>query len=171
MGFEFKNSPSLPLPGALASMLRKNGIPSLVSGLGAASAIWILAVLTHTSAHAVLMAPFGASCVLLFALPQTPVAQPRNVVFGHFLSALMGLIVVSMLGNGTLAMGVGVGLAIVVMQFTNTLHPPAGGNPLLVILLGANWSFLVFPVLVGSLLLVFMAYLYHRFISKRTYPA
>lgn len=150
---------------------RKTLLPSLVSGGGGALAIWLLATLTERLEQALLIAPFGASCVLLMALPQSPLARPRNVVGGHFLSALMGLIVLNLIGGGILACGLGVGLAIAVMQFTGTLHPPAGGNPLIVILTGASWSFLGAPILAGTLILLVVAFVYHRFATKRPWPA
>lgn len=154
----------------IASYIRANGLPALVSGLGGAIAIFILASLTQTWEQALLIAPFGASCVLLFALPQSPLARPRNVIGGHFLSALVGLVVLVLFGQGVIAMAVGVGLAIAAMQFTGTLHPPAGGNPLVVIMTGAGWSFLALPILAGTVLLVALAFVYHRFVSRRTYP-
>lgn len=166
---EAAQAPGL-LEAAQAYALRL-GPASLISGLGGALAIWLLASLTQTLDQALLIAPFGASCVLLFALPQTPVAQPKNVIGGHFLSALVGLLVLTLVGDGILAMGLGVGLAIAVMQFTGTLHPPAGGNPLVVILTGAGWSFLALPVLAGTVLLVLVALIYHRAFTKRAYPA
>ncbi|MBK4216700.1 HPP family protein [Paracoccus caeni] len=118
-----------------------------------------------------LIAPFGASCVLLFALPASPLARPRNVVGGHFLTALMGLLALTFIGDGVLAMGIGVGLGIAAMQFTETLHPPAGGNPLVVIMTGAGWSFLALPIIAGALILLLVAFIYHRFVSKRAWPA
>lgn len=155
---------------AFADHVRRNALPALVSGLGGLLTIWLLAELTDTLAQALIVAPFGASCVLLFALPQSPLAQPRNVIGGHLLSALVGLLVLTYVGQGALACGLGVGLAIAAMQFTGTLHPPAGADPLVVILTGASWNFLGFPILAGTLVLVLMATLYHRFVSKRPYP-
>lgn len=149
----------------------KNTVPALVSGLGGTIAIWLLAGLTEGLHYALLIAPFGASCVLLFAIPQSPLARPRNVIGGHFLSAFVGLLVLTLIGNGVIAMGIGVGLAIAVMQFTGTLHPPAGGDPLVVILAGAGWTFLATPILAGTITLVVIAWLYHRFVSRRAYPA
>lgn len=163
-------TPVVTTTDAIALYLRKNGLPSLVSGLGGALAIWLLATLTQSLGHLLLIAPFGASCVLLFALPASPLARPRNVVGGHFITALMGLLALTLLGDGVLAMGVGVGLGIAAMQFTGTLHPPAGGNPLVVIMTGAGWSFLVLPVLIGTLILLAMAFAYHRLVSKRVWP-
>lgn len=163
---------SRPAPAVEVFVLRarKAALPALVSGLGGAGAIWLLAALTESLGQLLLIAPFGASCVLLFALPQSPLARPRNVIGGHAISALVGLLVLTFLGNGVLAMGIGVGLAIALMQFTGTLHPPAGGDPLVVILTGAGWSFLLQPILVGTAILVFLAWVYHRFVSRRAYP-
>ncbi len=163
---------SRPVPAVEAFVLRarKNAVPALVSGLGGAGAIWLLAALIESLGQLLLIAPFGASCVLLFALPQSPLARPRNVIGGHVISALVGLLVLTFLGNGVLAMGVGVGLAIALMQFTGTLHPPADGDPLVVILTGAGWSFLLQPILAGTAILVFLAWIYHRFVSRRAYP-
>ncbi|MFT4158616.1 HPP family protein [Shinella sp.] len=154
---------------ALVLYVRKNTLPALVSGLGGAGAIWLLAALTESLGQLLLIAPFGASCVLLFALPQSPLARPRNVIGGHVISALIGLLVLTFIGNSVLAMGIGVGLAIALMQFTGTLHPPAGGDPLVVILTGAGWSFLLQPILAGTAALVLVAWIYHRAISKRAY--
>lgn len=163
---------SRPVPAvdALVLHIRKTALPALVSGLGGAGAIWLLAVMTESLGQLLLIAPFGASCVLLFALPQSPLARPRNVIGGHAISALVGLLVVAVLGDGVLAMGIGVGLAIALMQLTGTLHPPAGGDPLVVILTGAGWSFLLQPVLAGTAVLVLLAWIYHRFVSRRVYP-
>ena len=83
------------------------------------------------------MAPFGASCVILYAVSQSPLAQPRNVIFGHFISALVGLIFLKILGAGMLSIAFAVGVAIALMQYFQCVHPPAGANPL-VILLTAN---------------------------------
>jgi CBS-domain-containing membrane protein len=162
---------SVPIGEAFLLHVRRNAVPAIVSGLGGALAIGLLASLTTSLGHLLLIAPFGASCVLLFALPQSPLARPRNVIGGHVVSALVGLLVLSLVGNGIVAMALGVGLAIAVMQFSGTLHPPAGGDPLVVILTGAGWSFLLAPILAGAVALVLLGWLYHRLVSKRAYPA
>lgn len=163
-------SPAAAAINAFAGHITKVGPVALVSGLGGALAIWCLATLTQSLEQALLIAPFGASCVLLFALPSSPLAQPRNVIGGHFLSALVGILVLTFIGDGILACGIGVGCAIATMQLTGTVHPPAGGNPLVVIVAGASWSFLVLPILAGTIVLVLVARAYHQTISKRAYP-
>jgi len=156
---------------AMRGYMREHGLPSLISGAGGMLAIWLLAQIARTADLALLIAPFGASCVLLFALPSSPLAQPRNVIGGHLVSSFIGLSVLTLLGAGPLACALGVGLAITAMQFSGTLHPPAGADPLVVILNGAGWSFLALPVLAGTTSLVLLAMLYHRLVSRRAYPA
>lgn len=151
--------------------VRKHFLPSLISGMGGMLTIWLLAELTQTLDQILLIAPFGASCVLLFALPSSPLAQPKNVVVGHLISSLIGLTTMTLFGDSALACGIGVGLAITAMQFSGTLHPPAGADPLVVILTGAGWSFLGLPVLAGTVALVILAIFYHRLITRRPYPA
>lgn len=152
-----------------AVWLREKGLAVAISGLGGFVAIYLLAQATQTLGELLLIAPFGASCVLLFALPQSPLAQPRNVIGGHLISTFVGLAVLAVLGSQPFAMGLAVGLAIIAMQVTGTLHPPAGGDPLVVIATGAGWSFLMVPMLLGAVALVAIAYGYHRLVSKQEY--
>ncbi|MDD9271688.1 HPP family protein [Paenibacillus sp. GCM10023248] len=115
------------------------------------------------------MAPFGASCVIAFALPHSPLAQPRSLIGGHVLSTLVGLLALAAFGVHAWSLALAVGAAITLMQLTRTLHPPAGADPLLVMLSGASWGFLLTPVLLGAALLVLVALLYHRATGTR-YP-
>jgi CBS-domain-containing membrane protein len=108
------------------------------------------------SGLALLIPPFGASCVLVFLLPDSPLAQPRNVVGGHLLSATMGLLALATLGRTPPAEAVGVAAAILAMSPTRTVHPLAGANPLIVVATAAGWHFLLTPVLVGALVIVAM---------------
>lgn len=144
--------------------------PALVSGLGGFLVIYILSTLSSTLGVLLLVAPFGASCVLVFALPQSPLAQPKNVIGGHLISAFIGIAVFGLLGAYPLSFALAVGLAIAAMQATGTLHPPAGADPIVVLATGASWPFLVTPMLAGTVLIVGIAYCYHRFISHRSYP-
>lgn len=149
----------------------KHTVAPLVAGSGAALCITLLASLGTGGDMALwLMAPFGATMVLLFALPASPLAQPRNIVCGHLLTALVGLALLHGVGVTPWSLGFGVGLAVALMMVTGTVHPPAGANPLLVMLTGQAWSFALFPVLVGSLLIVGFGLLYHRLAGERSYP-
>ncbi len=117
-----------------------------------------------------LMAPFGASCVLAFGVPDSPLAQPRAIVGGHLVATAAGLAVGAMLGDGWVACALGVGLALAAMQVTRTVHAPAGADPLLVIAAHAPVSFLFSPVLVGSLVIVLTAWCVNNLRSARSYP-
>jgi CBS-domain-containing membrane protein len=141
-----------------------------IPGLGGFLAILICCLFSQLSQLVLLMAPFGATCVIAFAIPLSPLAQPRSIVGGHMLSTLIGLTSLSLFGAHSWSMALAVGAAITCMQLTRTLHPPAGADPLVVMMAGSSWSFLVIPVLIGSLILVAIAYVYHR--STRTaYPS
>ncbi len=146
---------------------------SLLAGLGGGLAALCLLWWSSLSAYPLIMAPFGASCVILFALPESPLAQPRNVIGGHMLTALVGLLALHFLppSIGATALAVGVGIAAMVV--TKTTHPPAGANPLLILLAGKSfaWSFLFFPVGIGALLLVLMAAAFHAAVTPLKYPA
>ncbi|GJE82466.1 HPP family protein [Methylorubrum thiocyanatum] len=143
----------------------------LMAGLGGFGVIFLLAEVTARFEAGLLIAPFGASCVLVFGLPQSPLAQPRSVIGGHVVSTVMGLLVFSFLGSTALAFGLGVGLAIVTMLLTKTVHPPAGADPIVVILAGASWSFLVVPVLTGALTIVAAGMLFRRYVLRHPAPA
>ncbi|ACS99269.1 HPP family protein [Paenibacillus sp. JDR-2] len=126
----------------------------LLPAIGAFAAVLILFLFENTTGLALLIAPFGASCVIVFALPDSPLAKPRNVVGGHVISTITGLTLLHVFGQHAWTLAAGVALSIMLMQVTKTLHPPAGADPLVVILAGAGWSFLITPVLAGALLLV-----------------
>ena len=133
----------------------------LLAGLGGAAAIALLGFLSQKSGHPWLMAPFGASCVLLFSASSSPFSQPVNVVGGHFVATLIGLILRLYLPNDWWAVAIAVGLAISVMAALRITHPPAGADPIVVFLSSPGFDFLFMPVLVGSLGLVLVATLFH----------
>ncbi|MBY4675326.1 HPP family protein [Marinobacterium sp. CAU 1594] len=116
------------------------------------------------------MAPFGATMVILFGLPDSPLAQPKNIIAGHILTTLIGLSVLQLFGVQPWSLGLAVGLAVALMLATGTTHPPAGANPLLVMLTGQGWSFLITPVAIGAVLIVLFGLIYHRVICRRRYP-
>ncbi|MBE9608141.1 HPP family protein [Chitinilyticum piscinae] len=138
-------------------------LPALRAGIGAMLALFVLALLSRQSLP-LLMAPFGASCAILFALPASPLAHPRNVIGGHVITAATGLLVLHLLGSSPLTLALAGGLGIALMLLTDTLHPPAGANPLLILLAPTllPWSFLLTPVLTGAVLLVLAARSYHH---------
>lgn len=123
-----------------------------------------------------IIAPFGASAVLIYGAPKSPFAQPRNLIGGHFFSALSGVLAYKLFPQFPyLACALAVGCAITFMHFTRTLHPPGGATALLAILggekihqLGLLYPF--FPVTTGVLLLLIVALLLNNLSEKRKYP-
>ena len=150
-------------------MNKQTLINALFSSLGAFVCIGLLAYLNSSIEDALwLIPPFGASMVLVMAVYDSPLAKPKNLILGHILSALSGVIILYLLGNTFISLGLGVALAVFVMMITNTVHPPAGANPIIVILTGQSLSFVFLPVAVGAVIIVVFAYLYNRLL-KRNY--
>lgn len=121
-----------------------------------------------------IVAPMGASAVLLFAVPASPLAQPWSIIGGNTLSALMGVTAAYFISNPVLAIGVGVSLAIAVMSFTRCLHPPGGAAALTALIGGpaitsSGFLFPFVPVCLNSIILVCLGIAFHR-ISRRNYP-
>ncbi len=150
----------------------------LLGGAGAAFGIllagMVSAVVGGTWPVPLLMAPIGASAVLVFAVPASPLAQPWSVIGGNTLSALYALLIVTVVRQPLLAAPLAVGGAIMLMSLCRCLHPPGGAVALSVVLLSttaqpAGWSFPWTPVAIDSVLLVVGSLLFHR-VSGHSYP-
>ena len=145
---------------------------AILAGFFSAFTIGILTVLTYKSTFGLFLAgSFGSSMVLLFGFPESPFAQPKNVFFGHLVTAFVGVFFVSFIPlpiyiNIALAVGGGVFLMILL----NFVHPPAGGNPIIVIIGSASYDYLVLPIISGSLIIILSAILINKFILKKNYP-
>ena len=138
--------------------------------LGGSLAIAAVAALTDSLSVTLILGSFGASCVLIFAYPDVPFSQPRNVIAGHVISSLVGLIFLTVFGPHWWAVALSVGTAIALMMLTRTVHPPAGSNPVIVFLTQPTWNFLLFPTLVGALVLVAVALVYNNATRDARYP-
>lgn len=143
-----------------------------VTSLGALCALILLQLLSTWSKQALIVAPLGASSVLLFGYLRSPLAQPRNLVLGNALGGLVGVMLGQLLGSGSIVLAMAVALTILLGQQLRCLHPPAGGMAFLVVYLGSSWWFLLFPVVSGSLLLVLLAWAFSRWVpGALPYPA
>ena len=145
---------------------------ALIAGFFSAFTIGVLTVLTYKSTLGYFLAgSFGSSMVLLFGFPESPFAQPKNVFFGHLLTALVGVIFVNYIPlpiyiNIALAVGVGIFLMILL----NVVHPPAGGNPIIVIIGSVSYDYLISPIIFGCIIILLLAILINKFILKKNYP-
>ncbi len=143
---------------------------AIIGGIGASIAIAAIGNITSVTGMPLLMAPFGASCFLAFAVPDSPLAQPRNIIFGHAISTAVGLLVLTLFGPGWWSMALAVGMAVVLMQVTRTGHAPAGADPLVVLAIQPTWSFLIFPVLTGAVVIALIAIIFNNLRSGVRYP-
>ena len=146
---------------------------SFLAGLFSFFTIGVLSALTYKTDYGVfLIASFGSTMVILYGYPDSPFAQPKNVFFGHLVTAVVGLIVLHFVPlplfiTIPLAVGFGVGL----MILFNVTHPPAGGNPIIVIVGSVSFDYLLSPVITGSIIIIISAIIINRFILKKSYPS
>lgn len=133
-------------------------------------AIGLLAWLTSWTSAVWIMAPLGASCVLAFGIWDAPFSQPRNIIGGHLVATTIGLSMYHLFGDAIWVMALATGLSIALMHITRTTHPPAGADPIVVIMTGSPWSFLITPVLIGSLVIVLSALFINNLDKERRYP-
>ena len=134
--------------------------------------IGVLSLLTYKTLYGLfLIASFGSTMVLLYGYPESPFAKPKNIFFGHFLTSLVGVIFVNFVPLPIyiiipVAVGIGVGLMIIL----NVTHPPAGGNPIIVIMGSVSFEYLISPVISGSIIVIVFGIILNKFIAKRNYP-
>jgi CBS-domain-containing membrane protein len=115
---------------------------------------------------------FGSSMVLLFGYPESPFAQPKNVFFGHLVTSLVGVLILKFLPvDQFLQIAIAVGLGIFVMIILGVTHPPAGGNPIVIIVGAYSYDFLLNPIIFGSIIIIIYAIILNRFILKKNYPS
>ena len=146
---------------------------AIIAGIFSTITIGILTILTYKSTLGLFLAgSFGSSMVLLFGFPESPFAQPRNVFFGHLVTTFVGVIFVHFIHlpiyiNIALAVGVG----IFFMILLNVVHPPAGGNPIMVIIGSVSYDYLIFPTITGCFIIILLAIIINKFILKKNYPS
>jgi CBS-domain-containing membrane protein len=132
-------------------------------------------LLTGTN-HLLMIGAFGSTAVLVYGAPRSPLAQPRNVLFGHIFSALVGVVSYKLLhGVPWLADAVAVGTAIAVMHMTRTLHPPAGATALIAVVGGPEihdlgFSYALAPAGLGAVILIVVGLLVNNIPASRRYP-
>ena len=154
-------------------MNKKNIIKSFFAALFSTLTIGVLTFLTYKTDYGIfLIASFGSSMVLLYGYPESPFAQPKNIFFGHLLTSIVGILFVYFVHlpifvTMPLAVGFGVGLMILL----NVTHPPAGGNPIIVIIGSVSIDYLINPIIIGSLIILFFGVVLNRLILKKKYPS
>jgi len=141
------------------------------SWLGGTLAIALIAGIASAANAPLMIPPFGATAVLALGVHESPLAQPRNIIGGHMVTGVIGVGALMLLGDGWWVMALAVGTAIAAMQLTRTVHPPAGANPVLIMLGGADWWFLLMPLLAGASAMVVVAVIFNKLVPGRRYPS
>lgn len=155
--------------------LRERSIRCVGAALGIALTMAVSAGLPIGAGDLpLIVAPIGASAVLVFAVPTSPLAQPWPVIGGNVLSTLVGVAAFHAIPDAVLAAGIAVGGAILVMSLLRCLHPPGGAAALTAVIGGASvhaagYGFAFAPVAINSVLLVAVAILFHR-ATRHSYP-
>ena len=147
-------------------------IKGIIAGFFSAVTIGVLTVLTYkTTLGLFIAASFGSSMVLLFGFPESPFAQPKNVFFGHLVTALVGVFFVNFIPLPIyISIAGAVGIGIFLMIILDVVHPPAGGNPIMVIIGSASFEYLINPIIFGCILILLIAIIVNKFLLKKDYP-
>ncbi len=153
-------------------MKKVDVVKPIIAGLFSAITIGVLTLLTYKTEFGIfLIASFGSSMVLLFGYPESPFAQPKNIFFGHLLTSFVGIIFLYMVPLPIyvlLPLAVGFGVALMILL--NVTHPPAGGNPIIVIMGSVSLDYLINPIIIGSLIILIFGIILNRLILKKKYP-
>ena len=150
-------------------MNKENILKSSIAALFSFLTIGALTLLTYKTEFGVfLIASFGSTMVLLYGYPESPFAQPKNIFFGHLLTALVGVICLYILPfPNYILIPIAVGLGVGFMILFNVTHPPAGGNPVIVVMGGVSLEYLLSPIITGSIIILVFGVVLNKFILKK----
>lgn len=153
--------PELTLPEVLTPAVWPKAV---WAGVGSSLALLLLLAIGKGLHQPLLLAPFGASCVLLFLAPDSPLAQPRNVLVSYAMATLIAFAVLWVFPGAWWAAALAVGATIFLMTLTHTVHPPAGAHPIVILLGAPAWKLLLPTLVIGLALLMLSAWAFHRFL-------
>ena len=143
----------------------------LIAGLAASIIIGVLSFLSfETSTGFWLMFSFGSTTLIVLIFYESEFAQPSNIFFGHLLGIIVGILFNEFFGISYITLGLSVGVTVTLMMYFKIIHPPAAANPLIALFADVSFNYIIFPVLVGSIVIIFFTILINRFILKRSYP-
>ncbi len=145
---------------------------SVLAGFFSAVTIGVLTLLTYKTEFGVfLIASFGSSMVLLFGYPESPFAQPKNIFFGHLLTSLVGMFFLYLIPLPLyIIIPISVGFGVGLMILLKITHPPAGGNPIIIIMGSVSPDYLINPIIIGTGIILIFGVVLNRLILKKKYP-
>ena len=145
---------------------------SFLTGLFSAITIGALTLITYKTEFGIfLITSFGSSMILLFGYPENDFSQPKNIFFGHLLASIVGIIFLNIIPLPIyLLIPLAVGFGAALMILFDVVHPPAGANPIIIIIGSVSLDYLINPIITGSLIIVFFGIILNRLILKKKYP-
>jgi CBS-domain-containing membrane protein len=145
---------------------RSKWLAVLAGAAGGAAAILAMETFSVRTQYPLVAIPFATSIVLVMGSPKAEPAQPRALIGGHLVSTAAGLVMVKLFGPGLWVTALALGMAMIAMHATDTFHPPAGIDPLVVVANNMPWSFIVVPVAAGAVLLALFAFVWHNIVAR-----
>ena len=143
----------------------------LVSGIASSIIIGVLAFLSfETSTGFWLMFSFGSTSLIVLIFYESEFAQPGNIFFGHLLGIIIGILFNEFIGISFITLGLAVGTTVTLMIYFKVIHPPAAANPLIALFADVSLEYIMFPVIVGTIVIIFLSVIINKFILKRNYP-
>ena len=143
----------------------------IVAGLFASIIIGVLAFLSfETSTGFWLMFSFGSTTLIVLVYYESEFAQPSNIFVGHSLGIVIGILFNEFMGISFLTLGLAVGTTVTLMMYFKVTHPPAAANPLIALFADVSLEYIVFPVIVGTVTIIFFSVIINKYILKRNYP-
>ena len=143
----------------------------LIAGIAASVIIGILSFLSfETSTGFWLMFSFGSTTLIVLIFYESEFAQPSNIFFGHLLGIVIGILFNKFFGISFITLGLSVGATVTLMMYLKIIHPPAAANPLIALFADVSLNYIIFPVVVGSVVIIFLSILINKILLKRDYP-
>ena len=143
----------------------------VVAGISASIIIGVLAFLSfETSTGFWLMFSFGSTTLIVLIFYESEFAQPSNIFFGHLLGIVIGILFNEFFGISFITLGLSVGTTVSLMMYFKKIHPPAAANPLIALFADVSLNYIIFPVLVGSVVIIILSILINKLLLKRDYP-
>jgi CBS-domain-containing membrane protein len=146
-------------------------IEPLIAGFSASIIIWVLSFLSfETSTGFWLMFSFGSTTLIVFVYHESDFAQPGNIFFGHLLGIVIGILFNEFFGMSFISLGLAVGVTVTLMIYLKAVHPPAAANPLIALFADVSLEYIVFPVMVGTIVIIILSTIINKYLLKRNYP-
>ena len=156
----------------MIKITKENILKGTIAGFLSAITIGALTLLTYkTTLGLFLITSFGSSMVLLYGFPESPFSQPKNIFFGHLLTSFIGILFINYIPLPVfINLALAVGFGIFFMIIFSVVHPPAGANPIIVIIGGVSFEYLINPIIFGCLIILLFGIILNKFILKKKYP-